>query len=109
MTAGVLAVRLLQARDPALSVDIGPQVLTATVFVGIVAAVVATWLRTRSVPDPWRRGVTAAVSVFGAALVAMVATAADTIAGWPGLAAYSAVLLAATVLTHRQAARAAQR
>jgi hypothetical protein len=109
MTVGVLVVRLLQVRDPALSVDVSAQVLTTSVFVGLVAAVATAGLRTRAVPDPWRRGVTAAVAVFGAALVAVVATAADTIAGWQGLAAYLVLLFAAAVFTHRQAARAAQR
>ena len=109
MTAGVLVVRLLQARDPAPSVDVSALILTTSVFVGLVAAVATGWLRTRVVPDPWRRGVTAAVAVFGAALVGVVATAADTIAGWQGLAAYLTLLFAAAVFTHRQAARAAQR
>jgi hypothetical protein len=66
------------------------------------------WLRTRAIADQWRRGVTAAVSVFGAAILAMFATAADMIGGYIGMACYLVLLIAVAWVTHRSAVRSAQ-
>jgi hypothetical protein len=77
-------------------------------FVGIVAAVATGWLRTRSIDDLWRRGVTAGVAVFGAAILAVFATLADLVGGTVGLACYLLLLCVAAARTHRTAGRAAR-
>ncbi len=110
MTAGVFVLRIAQAGDPAaVAASAGATVIGVSLFLGIVAAVASAWWRTRVIDDRWRRGVAAAVSVFGAALLALIATPADLVAGRLGLGLYLTVLLAAAVLTHLAAMRAAAR
>lgn len=108
MTSGVLLIRVLQTTDSALPAEQNAAIISASMFLGIFAAVATGWLRTRTIADQWRRGVTAAVSVFGAAILAVFATAADTIGGSVGLACYLVLLIAVAWATHRAAARAAR-
>ena len=108
MTGGVATLRYLQAAgepDPALAFGI----ITASALCGIVAAAASGWLHTRRIDDRWRRGVTGAVSVFGAVLLAIVATPVDTLAGPTGLVIYVAALVAALLYFHRLAGHAADR
>jgi hypothetical protein len=104
MTAGVLTLRLLQAGGTT-SAEIGGSLLTATLFGGIVAAVLSGWVATASIDDTWRRGVSAAVAVLGAALLAIGATVADQFLNVAGLGVYCVALIVAAVLTHRLAYR----
>lgn len=99
-TGGVLALRVLQAGGEAPPEQTAP-LLTATMFAGIVAAAGSGWITTRAIGDLWRRGVTAAVSVFGAVLLAVAATMADQIAGVVGVSAYCATLFIASLYMHR--------
>lgn len=108
MTAGVLLIRVLQTGDPDFAPEQGASIIGASVFLGIVTAVAIGWLRTHAVADYWRRAVTAGVSVFGAAILAMFATAADMIGGPVGIMIYLAFLIAVAWKTHRAAARSAQ-
>lgn len=108
MTSGVLLVRFFQATGSAFTAEQNAAIISASMFVGILAAVATGWLRTRSIADWWRRSVTAAVSVFGAAVLAVFATAADMIGGYVGMACYLALLIAAAWTTHRAAGRSAQ-
>ncbi len=105
MTGGVFAIRLLQATD-GISAEGGGTVITATLFGGIIAAVATGWIRSRPIDDVWRRGVTGAVAVLGAALLAIAATAIDQFSGLVGLGVYGFGLLAATIVLHRLAVRA---
>ncbi len=110
MTAGVLLVRLLQGGDPQnLATQLGTGILGSSVFLGLAVAVATGWLSTRAIPDPWRRGVTAALCVFGAVLLAVLATAADMIAGAGALGVYTGVLCFAAGVAHRGARQAARR
>lgn len=110
MTAGVLLVRLLQRGDPQnLGAQPGTLILGSSVFLGLVVAAATGWVSTRSIPDTWRRGVTAALCVFGAVLLAVVATAADMIGGAPAVGVYAGFLFVAAAITHGIARRAARR
>ena len=110
MTAGVLLVRLLQSGDPQnLAAQPGTWILGSSVFLGLVVAAATGWLSTRAIPDPWRRGVTAALCVFGAVLLAVVATVADMIGGAPALSVYAGILAVAAGATHGLARGAARR
>jgi len=104
MTAGVFALRFMQASGNT-SADVGGSVLTATLFGGIVAAVVSAWVTTAPIADSWRRGVTSGASVLGAALLAIGATVADQLTGMFGVGAYGILLLVAAVIAHRAAYR----
>lgn len=107
MTSGVALLRSAQATAGAdLAVDTGFLMLSAGVVLGIVAAAAVGWLLARPIDDFWRRGVTAALAVFGACLLAMVAAPIDMVAGRTGLAVYLGAL-AATALVARSAARRA--
>lgn len=107
ITAGAIVLRTAQARSAAvLSLDTGFAILSATLILGIVAATASGWLLARTITDTWRRGVIAALSVFGASLLALVAAAADLLAGRVGLAAYGTTLVAATIYARTMARRA---
>ena len=108
MTAGVLLIRLTQMSDPAVSPQLGAGLVTGSMFLGLFAAAATGWLRTGRIEDQWRRGVTAAVSVFGAAILAVLATAADSIGGLAGLTGYLVVLVGGAVLAHRAAGHMAR-
>ena len=108
MTTGVLLLRVLQAGNPELPVQQGGAIIGASVLLGVLAAVATGWFRTRTIPDYWRRGVASVISVFGAAVLSVFATAADMIGRRVGIALYLALLMVAAWATHRAAARAAR-
>jgi hypothetical protein len=107
MTSGVLLVRFSQTTGSGFTTEQNAAIISASMFLGIIAAVTTGWLRTRSITDWWRRSVAAAVSVFGAAVLAVFATVADLIGGYVGMACYLALLIAAAWTTHRAAGRSA--
>lgn len=107
MTAGVALLRTAQARaGDGLAADTGFLVVSAGVVLGLVAAVTAGWMLTRPIPDHWRRGVVAALSVFGACLLALIAAPADMAAGRTGLTVYLVLLLTIALLAATAARRA---
>jgi peptidoglycan/LPS O-acetylase OafA/YrhL len=75
--------------------------LPLVLFAGIVSAAALGWSLGRAITDQWRRGVTAALAVFGALMLAGVAAPADMIAGRPGLMVYTAGLAVLAVLAVR--------
>jgi hypothetical protein len=106
ITLGALIVRHLQAPGPdALPPETGGTVVLVSAFVGIVAAAGTGWVLTGAIDDRWRRGVTAAVSVFGAVLASTVALPIDTLLGRNGLFGYFALLVLAAVYAHAVAHR----
>lgn len=106
VTAGVLLLRVLQAGRPEdLSQDVGFVVLFASMFLGIAGAATTGWLRAR-IADRWRRGVVGGISVFGAVLLALIATPLDVFVGVPGIAGYVVLLSGAAVYLHGAARRA---
>jgi hypothetical protein len=80
-------------------------VLPLLPFAGIVVAVALAWWLAAPITDWWRRGVTAALAVFGAMMLSALTAPADMVGGRPALAVL-AILLAAGALA---AARYAQR
>jgi hypothetical protein len=75
--------------------------LPLVLFAGIVSAATLGWSLSRAIADTWRRGVTAALAVFGALMLAALAAPADMIAGRAGLMGYAGVLAALAVLAVR--------
>jgi len=96
----------LATRNPEQFRDEGFLVTSLALLLGIVAAVATGWLLTRPLDDFWRRGVTAALSVFGMALLSIVTMPIHSISGSVGLVVYLVVLLVAATVTHRAAHRA---
>lgn len=107
MTAGVLILRAVQSGGAhELPRDAGFVILGVSLFTGIVIAVASGWLRAKPIGEPYRRGVIGALSVFGAFLLALLATAADMVGGVAGLTVYLAALVAGLTYAHGAAARA---
>lgn len=105
MTGGVGLVRYLQAGGQP-SPDLAFGIFTGSALGGVAVAAASGWVHTRRIDDRWRRGVTAAVSVFGAVLLATVAIPVDLLAGGAGLGIYVVALVAAVAYFHRLAAAA---
>ena len=80
--------------------------LVVAVFVGIVTAGAVAWFLARRVDDTWRRGVTAALGVFGACMLAALSAPADALGGRTGLMSYLLLLVVGAVYAVRQARRA---
>ena len=87
--------------DPAT----GATVLLGGVFLGVVLAAGTGWALTRAIDDVWRRGVTAAISVFGAVLLSLLALPADMAAGRVGILMYVVALVVASFVAHHTARR----
>jgi hypothetical protein len=75
--------------------------LPLILFAGIVSAATLGWSLSRHLADVWRRGVTAALAVFGALMLAGLAAPADMVAGRAGLMGYAGLLAALAVLAVR--------
>jgi len=84
-------------------------VLLVLPFTGIVVAAGLAWRCSGPIADWWRRGVTAALAVFGAMMLAALTAPADMIGGRPGLAALGIVLAAAALAAARFAHRSGSR
>ena len=78
-------------------------VLVLLPFAGIVAAATVAWLLAAPITDWWRRGVTAALAVFGAVMLAALTAPADMLGGRWALAVFALVLAGAGVGAARYA------
>jgi hypothetical protein len=78
-------------------------VLVLLPFAGIVVAAAVAWLLAAPITDWWRRGVTAALAVFGAMMLAALTAPADMLGGRWALAAFALVLAGAGVGAARYA------
>jgi hypothetical protein len=107
LTSGVLVIRILQTGTTSFSADAGSTVLGVSVLVAGGSAIVSAWLHTRTIGDVWRRGVSAAVGVMGAVLLAVPAMVADLVGGSAGIGGYLAALLLGAAWAHRGARRVA--
>jgi hypothetical protein len=74
-------------------------------FGGIVVAATVAWLLAAPIADWWRRGVTAALAVFGAMMLAALTAPADMVGGHWALGAFALVLAAAALAAARYARR----
>ncbi len=104
ITAGLIVLRTATGGRPA---DAPVLLLPATLFFGIVTAASCGWLLAQRIGDDFRRGLTAALGVFGALLLAILAVPADILGRVAGLAVYLTALAAAAVATVRKARRSA--
>ena len=96
----------IASRDPEQLQDEGFLVISVALLLGMISAVATGWLLTKGLDDPWRRGVTSALSVFGTALLSIVTMPIHSLTGSVGLAVYLALLLFVAIMTHRAAYRA---
>ncbi|HKI94038.1 MAG TPA: hypothetical protein VJ992_01985 [Gemmatimonadales bacterium] len=83
-------------------------VLPLVLFLGIASAGVVGWRLARAITDAWRHGVTAALGVFAALMLAAVAAPIDALAGRIGLLAYLVFLGLLATFGARTATHAAQ-
>ena len=83
-------------------------VITAGLVVGMVAAMTTAFTLSRTIPDPWRRGVIVASTVFAATILAALAAPTDILAGSTGLIVYTVFLLAAANHAHKKAKTASR-
>jgi hypothetical protein len=109
ITAGLIILRTVQRGGPDGG---GPEIqlalLGTMLFTGLAVGIAAAWTLSRPIADLWRRGVTSALSVFGATVLAAVAAPADLLAGRVGLAAYLILLVFAALYTSRATRKAAK-
>jgi len=78
-------------------------VLVLLPFAGIMVAATVAWLLAAPITDWWRRGVTAALAVFGAMMLAALTAPADMLGGRWALAAFALVLAGAALAGARYA------
>jgi hypothetical protein len=112
ITLAVLALRTLIPGGAVTDSAGGPPpeagaLLQGAGFLGIAIAAGCGWLLCRPLADPFQRGVAAAVAVFGALLLAVLAVPADAVGRATGLAVYLLVLVAAGSYAATRARRAA--
>lgn len=107
IAAGAALLRVLQRGAAGPVADAAFAILGISLFCGIAAAVIVGWLTARAIRESWRRGVIAALSVFGAFPLAMLAAPADLAGGPAGLGAYLVALLVMLRYTRAAARRAA--
>jgi hypothetical protein len=101
--SGVVGLGLLLFRNRLASL------LPILLFAGVVVAATIAWALARPITDWWRRGVTAALAVFGAMMLAALTAPADMFAQRVGLAALTVVLAVASGLATRYALRSRAR
>ncbi len=95
ITLGLFLYRSLPASAGDADLDQRFLVITAGLVIGMVTAMATAFTLSRAIPDPWRRGVIVASTVFAATILAALAAPADLLAGGTGLIAYAVLLLAA--------------
>lgn len=67
--------------------------LPLVLFGGILTAAAIGWILSGPIADTWRRGVTAALAVFGAMMLAGLTAPADMVGGRVGVIVYAAAML----------------
>ncbi len=88
IAAGLIAFRTAGSAEALIPISL---------FVGIVAAVAVAWVLSRPIADYFRRGLTAALGVLAALMLAGLAVPADMVGGAAGLAVYLMLLVALDV------------
>ena len=82
--------------------------LQGSVMLAIGLAAGLAWWSARTLPDGWRRGVTAAIGAFGGLLLGALTVPADMLAGRAGLLVFAIAMTAIAWRAVRAARRAAQ-
>lgn len=75
--------------------------LQVSVLVAVFVAAALAWRRARTIPDGWRRGLTAALGAFGGLLLGALTVPADLVAGAAGLLAYALLMAGVAVRVSR--------
>jgi hypothetical protein len=78
-------------------------ILVLLPFTGMVLAATLAWTLAAPITDTWRRGVTAALAVFGALMLAALTAPADMLGGRWGLAVLALVTAGAALAAARYA------
>jgi hypothetical protein len=107
LLAGATAGAALVAAGLVILRDRLEGVLPLLLFAGIVAAVTTAWALTAPIADWWRRGLTAALAVFGAMMLTALTAPVDMVGGRVALAVFTAGMLLAFVAAARYARRSA--
>ena len=106
LIASTMVVRLPHAGQPDETNLAAGVVLTAGLLAGMGTAVTVAFRSSRLVVDLWRRAVTGAIALFGAAIISIIAMPLEMVAGVPGLALLLVILIVAFTKTHRIVTRA---
>ncbi len=110
ITVGLITLRSLQrGGSGGGDTDVQLALLGTMLFAGLATGIATAWMLSRGIPDLWRRGVTSALSVFGATVLAAGAAPMDVLAGRVGLVAYLILLVLATFFSLRLARRTTDR
>jgi hypothetical protein len=110
ITVGLITLRSVQRGGPEDgNTDVQLALLGTMLFAGLATGIATAWTLSRSIPDLWRRGVTSAVSVFGATVLAAGAAPMDLLAGRVGLVAYLILLVLAALFASRVARKTVDR
>ena len=105
ITLGVLGVRLLAGDGAGEAPHL---LLQGGVLLGVATAAFTGWRLARTLPDGWRRGLTAALAAFAGLLLAALTVPADLLAGPIGLAAFALATAALSATAARRARHAAR-
>ncbi len=109
ITAGTILLRSTQLRQPGPDVGTGFNIMSVSLILGILTAVISGFVLTRRLAETWRRAVVGGLGVFGASILAGLAAPADMLGGRLGLAAYLVCLIGLAVVAWHAASRAASR
>jgi hypothetical protein len=85
------------------------QLLPLIVFGGVVIAATVAWWLALPITDWWRRGLTAALAVFGGLILATLSAPADMIAGSLGMVVLGGLLLTVARVAGRYSVRSRSR
>jgi len=97
--AATVAVGLAALRDRL------ENLLPLLLFVGIAVAAAGAWTRAAAIVDWWRRGLTAALAVFGAMMLTALTAPVDMLGGRAALAVFALALVVTSVLVTGYARR----
>lgn len=84
-------------------------ILPLLLFAGIVVAVTVAWGLSAPIADWWRRGITAALAIFGSMMLTALTAPVDMLGGRVTLAGFALVLLLVAGLAVRYTRRSANR
>lgn len=109
ITAGMMLLRSIQARQPNPDVQAGFTIMSGALILGMLTAVATGYVLTRTLAETWRRAVVGGLGIFGASILAGLAAPVDMVGGRLGLGIYLLGLVGLTAIARRAAHAAAAR
>lgn len=100
LVTSAVIIRLLQTGQSDQTNTLAGFVFTAGVLLGMATAIVIAFRSSRPIVDLWRRAVTGAIALFGAAILFIIAMPVELVAGMPGLAVFAVLLIVAFIKTN---------